>query len=271
MRVRGTLGRQSIYVFLAVLGASSALAGACSPRSVPQSPARSGTIPSMIEPTRCDGASTIEVPGTSNIFGAGIGDPPAPAGGGGGSAPPCVSFSSTVTTISIRANGRVDFLTRNEDDDVHFHRCVGGPPQVIALPEGPDGETTWSCAASPEATSFAPKPLSIPAVGPISGISSADGGGYLIGVFLADTVPIGPPPETLDFTGKRDFASLSPELAQTFFVGDGRTATGRQQRFHPPPGATRLYLGVGDAWNFEGPPGFYADNSGSFKVTVRFR
>jgi len=72
-------------------------------------------------------------------------------------------------------------------------------------------------------------------------------------------------------TGNRDFASLSPALAQTFYIGDGRTATGRPQRFHPPTGATRLYFGVADAWAFEGPPGFFADNSGSFKVAVRFR
>jgi hypothetical protein len=268
--VRASPGRPSVYLLFAILGAWSALAGACSPRSDPQSRARPRTAPSMVEPSRCDVASTVEVPGTSNIFGAGIADPPAPAGGGAGTAPPCVSFPSTVTSILIRAKGRVDFLTRNEDDDVHFHRCVGGPPQIIALPGGPDGETTWSCAVSPEATSFAPKPLSITAVGSISGISSADGGGYLIGVFLADTVPSGPPPATLDFTGNRDFASLSPTLAQTFFIGDGRTATGRPQRFHPPPGATRLYFGVGDAWKFEGPPGFYADNSGSFKVAIRF-
>jgi hypothetical protein len=267
--VRASLGRPSIYLLLAIIGAWSALAGACSPRSDPQSAARSRTAPSMIEPSRCEAASTIKVSGTSNIFGAGLADPPAPAGGGAGTAPPCVSFPSTVTSILIRANGRVDFLTRDEDDDVHFHRCVGGPPQIIAPPEGPDGETTWSCAASPEATSFAPKPLSITAVGSISGISSADGGGYLIGVFLADTVPTGPPPATLDFTGNRDFASLSPALAQTFFIGDGRTATGRPQRFHPPTGATRLYFGVGDAWSFQGPAGFYADNSGSLKVAVR--
>src|SRR5918994_1243971 len=110
------------------------------------------------------------------------------------------------------------------------------------------------CAASPAATSFAPKPSSITAVGSISGISSADGGGYLIGVFLADSVPAGPPPATLDFTGNRDFASLSPALAQTFFIGDGRTATGRPQRFHPPPGAMRVFFGFADAWAFEGSP-----------------
>jgi hypothetical protein len=269
--MRARLRTLSIYLLPAILGASSVLAGACSPRSVPQSRPRSRTASTMIEPSRCDAASTIEVPGSSNIFGAGRADPPAPAGGGAGTAPPCVSFPPTVTSILIRATGRVDFITLNEDNNVHFHRCVGGPPQIIAPPEGPDGETTWSCAASPEATSFAPKPLSMTAVGSISGISSADGGGYLIGVFLAGPVPTGPPPATLDFTGNRDFASLSPALGQTFFIGDGRTATGRPQRFHPPTGATRLYFGVGDAWHFEGPPGFYADNSGSFKVAVRFR
>jgi hypothetical protein len=36
------------------------------------------------------------------------------------------------------------------------------------------------------------------------------------------------------------------------------------------PGATRLYFGFGDAWSFQGPPGFYADNSGSVKVAARF-
>jgi hypothetical protein len=83
-----------------------------------------------------------------------------------------------------------------------------------------------------------PQALSIIAVGSISGISSAGGGGYLIGVFLADTVPTGPPPATLDFTSDRDFVSLSPEPVQTFFIGDGRTATGRP---HSVPSAARSH------------------------------
>jgi hypothetical protein len=172
---------------------ASFVTGACSRRSAPQT--RPRTAPSTIEPSRCDTASTIEVLGTSNIFGAGIADPPAPAGGGGGTAPPCVSFPSTVTSILIRATGTVSF-SQGGNDDVHFHRCVGGPPGAFAPPPGPDGMATWSCAASPEATSFPPDPSSITAVGSISGISSADGGGYLVGVFLADSVAAGPPPAT---------------------------------------------------------------------------
>jgi hypothetical protein len=267
-------GYSSVHRPLAAVAIACLLTVGCTGKSdhqVPPSTAPTISTNAVAEPVKpCGSVVRLEVPGTSNIFGAGIADPPAPAGGGGGTAPPCVSFPPTVTSILIRANGKVDFLTRNEDDNVHFHRCVGGPPQIFAPPEGPDGQTTWSCVASPEATSFAPKPLSITAVGSISGISSADGGGYLIGVFLADTVPAGPPPATLDFTGNRDFASLSPALAQTFVIGDGRTATGRPQRFHVPTGATRLYFGFGDAWSFVGPPGFYADNSGSLKVAVRF-
>jgi hypothetical protein len=168
------LGRPSTFLLLGILGASSVLAGACSQRSAPQTRAGTRTAPSMIEPSRCDAALRIEVAGTSNIFGAGIADPPAPAGGGGGTAPPCVSFPSTVTNISIRAAGTVQFV--RSDDDVHFYRCVGGPPGAFAPPPGPDGGTTWSCAVSPESKtpSYPPEPTSIPAVGSISGISSAE-------------------------------------------------------------------------------------------------
>jgi hypothetical protein len=113
--VRASPGRPSIYLLLAILGASDAI-GACSPRSVPQT--RPRVAPSTIEPSQCDASSTIDVPGTSNIFGAGIADPPAPAGGGGGTVPPCVSFPSTATSILIRASGTVGFLTRVEDDAV---------------------------------------------------------------------------------------------------------------------------------------------------------
>jgi hypothetical protein len=66
--VRASPGRPSVYLLLAILGAWSALAGACSPRSDPQSQAWSRIAPSMIESPPCEGVSSIEVPGTSNIF-----------------------------------------------------------------------------------------------------------------------------------------------------------------------------------------------------------
>ena len=84
----------------------------------------------------------------------------------------------------------------------------------------------------------------------------------LLGVFLAEDVfPEAPP--GLDFTdpATRDFTELAPDLQQVFFIGDGRTAEGAVQEFLAPKGATRLYLGIMDAY------GWY-DNTGAYEVTV---
>ncbi|MEO1056783.1 MAG: FG-GAP-like repeat-containing protein, partial [Actinomycetota bacterium] len=89
----------------------------------------------------------------------------------------------------------------------------------------------------------------------------------LVGVFVSDDVPSGgsPPPADLDFRSSAlgvDFANLSPELRQPFFIGDGLTTDGDVQEFIVPVGATRLFLGVmdDDAW---------ATNPGTgFDVTV---
>jgi hypothetical protein len=85
-------------------------------------------------------------------------------------------------------------------------------------------------------------------------------GGALLGVFLGPGLPTSnpAPDEVLNF---RDigvarfgmqvgthFATLSPDLQQIFFIGDGLTGTGSGsvQTFIAPTGATRLYLGVAD-------------------------
>jgi hypothetical protein len=59
------------------------------------------------------------------------------------------------------------------------------------------------------------------------------------------------------------FVTLSPELQQIFFIGDGlkRTGSGSVQTFIAPPGATRLYLGVADGTQ-------WSDNTGAFDVCV---
>ena len=57
-------------------------------------------------------------------------------------------------------------------------------------------------------------------------------------------------------------------VGQTFFIGDGMTPSGLQQRFIVPPNATRLYLGFADAFSFQGPPGAYGDNTGGLSVTL---
>ena len=95
---------------------------------------------------------------------------------------------------------------------------------------------------------------------------------FLAGLFLDDSVPAGTAPARLDFSSTAlgtNFSSLSPLLNQTFFIGDGLTATGSglQQQFSVPDTATRLFLGFIDGADFQGDPTFYSNNDGSFVAT----
>jgi hypothetical protein len=98
---------------------------------------------------------------------------------------------------------------------------------------------------------------------------------FLAGVFLDGTEPVDPAPARLDFSlgglGE-NFVSLSPQLNQTFFIGDGLTGTGTGtlQQFLVPTTATRLFLGFLDAFDgtISGLPGYYGDNSGSLTVDL---
>jgi len=107
--------------------------------------------------------------------------------------------------------------------------------------------------------------------GSISGITSPNSGS-LMGLFVAAGGPSGPAPAALNFTtgSGTSFTSLSPLLDQTFFIGDGLTAdgSGSLQTFYVPTGATALYLGISDACGYNGGPGCYGDNLGSFSVTA---
>jgi len=91
----------------------------------------------------------------------------------------------------------------------------------------------------------------------------------LLGVFLDDSVPADPAPSDLDFIASgTDFTQVSPGLRQVFFVGDGLTSGGAQQRFNVPEGATRLFLGFADGVNFRGVATAYGDNLGSIAATI---
>ncbi len=84
------------------------------------------------------------------------------------------------------------------------------------------------------------------------------------GVFLWACPPnTTPAPAGLNFGSEasRNFTTLSPQLKQVFFIGDGRTASNVVQQFVAPVGATRLFLGTMDGieWN---------NNTGSFSVLV---
>lgn len=88
----------------------------------------------------------------------------------------------------------------------------------------------------------------------------------LIGVFLGPAQPdlSAAPGTLLDFSSAaaRDFASLSPLLKQPFYIGDGRRADGvTLQSFVVPAGATRLYLGTMDGYD-------WYNNDGSLDVTA---
>ncbi len=87
----------------------------------------------------------------------------------------------------------------------------------------------------------------------------------IIAVFLNDNVPNPADnyPARLDFnsTSKRDFASLSPQLRQPFFIGDGRTSSGEVQQFVVPAGATRMFIGTMDSYE-------WSNNVGGFNLTT---
>jgi hypothetical protein len=94
----------------------------------------------------------------------------------------------------------------------------------------------------------------------------------LLGVFLGDDQPDAspaPPPLDLGAIG-RDAVSVAPRLKQIFFIGFGTTkarvaGTNKKERvarrFPVPEGATRLFLGTMDEFEWN-------NNRGFFLVTV---
>ncbi|MFN9461817.1 MAG: PEP-CTERM sorting domain-containing protein [Planctomycetota bacterium] len=85
----------------------------------------------------------------------------------------------------------------------------------------------------------------------------------LIGVFLDSQLPTtSPAPSDLNFEVlTRDFLTLSPELKQVFFIGDGRTSSSVIQKFYVPNGATRLFLGTADGTQ-------WVNNGGGFNTDI---
>jgi len=215
------------------------LAGACAaPAESATSAAASGDSASesqSVAPSTASGL--LDVRATANLFGAGHDDAPAPGGDGGGQLPlevPLPDGARTVTFPSVTGE-----TTLRSD---------------IAPYYGPNG--------SPEADT------DVESFGGISGMVNDNGCLFLAGVFLTDDEPADPAPPRLDFSSdNQTFDLLEPEIAQTFFIGDG---VGRS--YTVPDGATRLFLGVLDAFmpgfNCHGPPGYYGNNSGGYQVEV---
>jgi len=93
-------------------------------------------------------------------------------------------------------------------------------------------------------------------VGPIGGVHGATRM-FLVGVFLRPSKPTGSAP-----VGD---SNRTPGVAQPFAVRPGSNVV-------IPDSASRLFLGFGDGYAFQGDPGYYSDNAGSlhliYKITV---
>ena len=183
---------------------------------------------------------TVSVADTANIFGAGHAAAPNPGGGSGGTLPPSFAFA---------ANSGFVLQTTS----------VVGTTSLTPGFDGVNGE--GSAAFSTNISSY----------GGISGIVDTNRSGFLVGVFLDDSEPVGgTEPARLSFASPENFTTLSPVLRQTFLIGDGKADTGGAvQSFVAPPAATRLFLGFADAPGYTGLPGAFQDNSGR-SVAVTF-
>lgn len=100
---------------------------------------------------------------------------------------------------------------------------------------------------------------------PINGLSNTRAPiGAIMAVFLGDDPPnTTAAPSNLDFAtpAQRDYAAISPQAKQVFFVGDGKRSNGEVQYITIPAGATRLFVGMMDAWQWN-------DNSGNFRSNL---
>jgi hypothetical protein len=186
-------------------------------------------------------AATLVVNAKDDIYAAGGNSSAAAAGG---IAPVDIGVNGG-STLTFSVSGRIT-LDLTSGDNYNNADGFGAPPRA--------------------------NPSSNTGAGSISGIR-APHAGYLVGVFVPTGGPTGQAPPGLGFAlaGVTSFTSLSPELDQVFFIGDGLTGnrTGATQLFIAPPGASLLYLGISDACSrFRSGPGCYGDNVGSFTVNV---
>lgn len=195
--------------------------------------------------------ASIQIDSTDNLSGAGnsINPTPNPGGGSGGTAASGyalqaglgrqLKFSSVSGIVSMSAN-----VVHSNPDGVD--PVTGLPPFGIGM--------------------------NVNSYDGISGVSLDKGSGFLAGVFLSSSYPSSAPAD-LAFSNANgsngistSFTSLAPQIGQIFFIGDGLTGngTGVTQKFEVPDSAVTLYLGFTDAAGYQGAPGQFQDNFGSF-------
>lgn len=175
-------------------------------------------------------AAALEVRATANIFGAGRSAPPAGPGGVG-----------TLPPVYLLPKGTDRLLTFSSVTGT-ITCCKTGSN----LYNGPGGRSDYG--------------TNLTGVPGISGVKSRRSM-FLAGVFLGAARERESPPTKTH--------TLTPELGQVFYVGNGQGGDG-PLRFEVPDGATRLFLGIADGYNFVGKPSYYGDNAGSFTATFEF-
>jgi hypothetical protein len=184
--------------------------------------------------TSAMGATVVSVPGTADLYAAGLA--PGHQCCAGDSTP---AESPVLAPITLVAGEYLTFST------------TGGTAHAQAEAVSPtaDGDTSFFYNITADYGTGISGPTGVHLNG-------------LAGVFLSDTNPSGAAPAPLSGT---TFSSISPGLDQIFFIGDGLTGDGTGQgtvqTFYVPTGATRLYLGIID-------DGGYVDNHGSIDATI---
>lgn len=186
---------------------------------------------------RLDQRASIMVDARSDVFSAGL---PAPDPKRGGVLPAAITLAPAGGLVLFsRARGRIGCAFQSN--------------------YGPDG---GSCAGGHTKLSAADS---------VSGIVASERTLFVSGVFMGtDASPV---PSSLDFSPEGlglDFERLAPALGQSFFIGDGLTGTdsGVAQEFTIPAGATMLFVGFADGFDFQGTPGYYDDNTGSVILSL---
>lgn len=181
-----------------------------------------------------DDNGLINVPGTSDLWLAGM--PDGATASGGDRAPQQSPVEVMFIEILVGSNLKVSATGQT----------ANGSNSSL---DGPDGE-----AGNQRQSHESENGIS----GVISPIDS------LIGVFLSEERPNSrPAPEMLNFgeLSSRDYLRITPKIKQTFFIGDGLTSDGTEQLIIVPEGATRLFLGTMDGC-------CWGDNIGEFHVSI---
>jgi hypothetical protein len=181
------------------------------------------------------GSVVVDVPGTSNLWLAGMPD---------GSTASLTDVApdqspALVSGIPIIPGSRYSFSASGQVQQ--------GPGNPFW---GPEGNPEWIVAHLTWAENGISE-LTAPLVS-------------LVGVFLGPDQPdLTPAPAGLNFSTleSRDYLVLAPVLKQPFFIGDGLTSGSKVQQIIAPPGASRLFLGPMDGYE-------WCNNAGAFSVEV---